>query len=424
MQSDVLHRGPGRGAFAELLASLRSARGLSQERLAAVSGLSVRAIGDLERGATHRPQRQTVEALANGLGLDDADRERLARAARPVRPAGTRREPDAPDADAALIGRNRELAGLVSVLERGAARMVSVLGPAGVGKTAVALAAVDSIVPGNTQVEVVRVDSFVDRGEALRAVAASAGAGPGGPRLVVLDGFDAARIDGAELSALLARHRGLRLLVTTRTPVRIYAEHRWPVGPLSIPPVPARPARHPASQMISRYSAVRLLVARLREVRPDFAVTDDDASAAASIVRRLDGNPMAIEVTAARLRTQSLSEVDADLEVELAGYQDRVLETVVRRAVDRLPRADAERLALLVALGRATPHGFRRALTARGRPAEHLDATVALLAAMRLVTVTGRDIQLSVPMSVQEAVRSMPLISAAGEPRPILAGHR
>src|SRR5690606_8629936 len=99
------------------LASLRIARGLSQEQLAEVSGVSVRAIGDLERGVTRRPQRQTVEALARGLGLDAAARERLMRA---TRTAGGQPVPrrEAGDDPARLVGRERELAGLVELLER------------------------------------------------------------------------------------------------------------------------------------------------------------------------------------------------------------------------------------------------------------------------------------------------------------------
>src|SRR3954468_1718496 len=96
--------------LADLLVDLRVGRGLSQEQLAERSGVSVRAIGDIERGTTRRPQRETLRALVDGLGLDRSarsDLERAARAAPPVtaRPAPTRRLP-APVSS--LVGRGQD----------------------------------------------------------------------------------------------------------------------------------------------------------------------------------------------------------------------------------------------------------------------------------------------------------------------------
>ncbi|MFD0395862.1 helix-turn-helix domain-containing protein [Streptomyces nogalater] len=70
-------------AFGSLLRELRLAKSLTIEALADASGVSVRGIGDLERGRRAAPQRRTVAALADGLGLDDTERERLLVAARP-----------------------------------------------------------------------------------------------------------------------------------------------------------------------------------------------------------------------------------------------------------------------------------------------------------------------------------------------------
>jgi transcriptional regulator with XRE-family HTH domain len=387
----------GNRDFAGLLAALRIARGLSQERLAHVSGVSARAIGDLERGATRRPQRLTVDALANGLGLDNAERELLRKAARPS--AADRPEPGTVDQDGALVGRERELAGLVELLERPTVRMVSVLGPAGVGKTALAHAALHRVRPDDATI--VRLNSLVDGEDPAAAVRGLAPAA--GRRLVLLDGFDHGRVGGEAVAALLARDAGLRLVVTARTPVRVRAEHRWPIDPL------ARP------------HAVRLLARRARDARPGFTLTDADTRVAGSVVRRLGGNPMAIELTAARLRTQTLSEVDAALAIEFAGAATEILQRVVRSAVDRLPRPEAERLRLLASLGRTTPHQLRRTMAAWRVSADHLDATIALLAAMALITVTGPEIRLTVPMCVREAVLGGPEHNSRGR-RAVLIG--
>ncbi|WP_327712799.1 helix-turn-helix domain-containing protein [Streptomyces sp. NBC_00464] len=75
-------------SFGVVLRGLRQRGRLTMEELAEASGVSVRAIGDMERGRSRVPQRRTVMALAEGLGLADAEREALlvaARAARPTR---------------------------------------------------------------------------------------------------------------------------------------------------------------------------------------------------------------------------------------------------------------------------------------------------------------------------------------------------
>ncbi|RKT08915.1 NB-ARC domain-containing protein [Streptomyces sp. 1114.5] len=91
----------GTGEFSRLLAGHRVAAGLTQEELAAAAGVSLRALGDMERGRTRGPQRRTVRALARALGLDEARGQALDRAAQSGRPRGLRPGPARVPAQAA-----------------------------------------------------------------------------------------------------------------------------------------------------------------------------------------------------------------------------------------------------------------------------------------------------------------------------------
>lgn len=133
-----------RAAFGALLRELRLSASQTIEGLAEASGVSVRGIGDLERGRRAAPQRRTVAALADGLGLDEALRERLLTAARAGRaggysPVGVRAFPRGVDD---FVGRGRELARLTALAEHGSAAqpvVVAVSGAPGAGKTTLAL---------------------------------------------------------------------------------------------------------------------------------------------------------------------------------------------------------------------------------------------------------------------------------------------
>jgi transcriptional regulator with XRE-family HTH domain/tetratricopeptide (TPR) repeat protein len=136
--------GAGGAGFGALLRRLRLEASLTIEALAEASGVSVRGIGDLERGRRATPQRGTVAALANGLGLGEAERERLLAAARSGRDprhsvAGVRAFPRGIDD---FVGRETELAQLTALAGRAAGGqpvVVAVSGPPGTGKTTLAL---------------------------------------------------------------------------------------------------------------------------------------------------------------------------------------------------------------------------------------------------------------------------------------------
>ncbi|MEW2252440.1 helix-turn-helix domain-containing protein [Streptomyces sp. NPDC006975] len=147
---------PASGGFGALLRGLRTGAGLSQEELAQASGVSVRALSDMERGRSRGPQRRTVEALAAALALDAAGARELEYTASLGRPRRTAAHevsppaavahavasPGAPDllprAPRGFHGRAAELDAL-SRAAVGEAPVCLVVGPAGVGKTALVL---------------------------------------------------------------------------------------------------------------------------------------------------------------------------------------------------------------------------------------------------------------------------------------------
>ncbi|MFF0015147.1 ATP-binding protein [Streptomyces sp. NPDC005374] len=135
-QSDVPHGGT---AFGVMLRSLRRAARLTLEELSEASGVSVRALGDLERGRSRGPQRRTVDALAAALRLDGEPRERLQRL------ADTGRERGGPPAAPYLLrtvpdftGREQELADLKNLATGTRTRAAVLFGPGGQGKTTLA----------------------------------------------------------------------------------------------------------------------------------------------------------------------------------------------------------------------------------------------------------------------------------------------
>jgi transcriptional regulator with XRE-family HTH domain len=144
--------GPASGHFGALVRQYRLALGLSQEELADRSGLSVKAIADMERGRTARPHRHSVQSLGDALGLPDSHLRQLDRAARlsagGVQPQAARAKPlpvprQLPASIAGFVGRTRELQKLTGLLDTrqplGAVVISAIGGTAGVGKTTLAV---------------------------------------------------------------------------------------------------------------------------------------------------------------------------------------------------------------------------------------------------------------------------------------------
>ncbi len=325
----------GPGEFAERLRGLRERRSLTQEELASRAGLTGKAVGALERGERRRPYPHTIRALADALGLDDAERAALAAAARPESRPGGDPGPSGslPARTTPLVGRDAERAELVALIRSGATRLVTLTGPGGVGKTSLALEVARSLAadfPDGAAVAAlapVREPALV-----LPTVARALGAPTltpplldalvafvGGRRqLVVLDNAEHVLDAAGDVAELVARCPGLVVLATSRAALRVRAERERPLAPLAVPAGPgtAAVAASPAAQVfLDRAAAAG---------RP---VDLDDATAAdvAAICRRLDGLPLALELAAAHSRYLSPAALLDRLHTSLASSPARDL---------------------------------------------------------------------------------------------------
>jgi predicted ATPase len=116
--------------------------------------------------------------------------------------------------------------------------------------------------------------------------------------LLVLDNVEHLLEAAPQVGEFLGTAPGLKVLATSRVPLRLRAEREYPVPPLSLP----RRKPPPTADQLSQYEAVRLFIQRAQAVKPDFAVDNENAPAIAEICHRLDGLPLAIELAAARVR--------------------------------------------------------------------------------------------------------------------------
>ncbi|MEU6933890.1 helix-turn-helix domain-containing protein [Streptomyces sp. 2RAF24] len=168
----------GEEPYGDVLRALRQRARLTMEELSEASGVSVRAIGDMERGRSRVPQRRTVVALADGLGLAEGEREVLlaaGRAGRPTRTVATAGAAEPPRAVRDFTGRAPQLARLKEMAGRAGAgdgaSVAVISGPPGCGKTTLALQAVAELAEdfpeGRFMVDLHGVDGAVDPGEAL-----------------------------------------------------------------------------------------------------------------------------------------------------------------------------------------------------------------------------------------------------------------
>jgi predicted ATPase/DNA-binding CsgD family transcriptional regulator/transcriptional regulator with XRE-family HTH domain len=364
----------------ERLRGLRERLGLSQERLAALLGVSFASVNRWERaatkpapamiarldelegrlagpplGASAAPRRRAAGSRSASAASTSAVDERPVTGASPAATARLRRLDGVPAAvriprpATSLIGRGQEVEALGALVRQH--RLVTLTGPGGSGKTRVAIEVAEQAaerfgvrrwwVALGALTDPQRVPQTVARAlegreRADEAIPVTLGrAIAGEPALLVLDNAEHLAGAVAELVvALLAAAPALHVLVTSQVPLGVPGERRVPLGPL-------------------REDAVDLFVDRARANAPAFDATDADRVRIAELCRRLDGLPLAIELAAAWIPTLRVEELLARLgerfELLVGGTsldlaRHRTLRATVEWSRDRLLPADAVRL--------------------------------------------------------------------------------
>jgi len=226
-----------------------------------------------------------------------------------------------------FIGREKELEQTAAAL--GGARVVTLTGPGGVGKTRLALQAAGQVSPrfadGGWLCELAPVRDPAGVDDAVAAVfSLTARAGQGAREtlveflrskqlLLVLDNCEHVLERAAALAAVLQRScERLVILATSREALAIEGERLVPVPPLTVPGVGAELAA------ITQAEAVQLFAERAAAVKPGFTVTAQNAAAVAAVVRRLDGIALAVELAAARVPAMTVAELARRLERSFA----------------------------------------------------------------------------------------------------------
>jgi predicted ATPase/DNA-binding XRE family transcriptional regulator len=317
------------GSFGAHLRQLREAAGFTQEELATIAGLSVAAVSALERGQRRRPHVETVRALSAALDLSGATRTALIGSARPPTHDAAVDElsrAPLPLALTRLLGRDAETHTLRSWFADSQARLITLTGPGGSGKTRLALELARAIASdGVTRVVFVPLAAISNPSLVGSEVASALGlsdlraldlprrarVGCGDrPTLLVLDNFEQVLDAAALVVDLLASVETLRVLATSRSPLRVRGEREFAVGPLSLEPqpdsvAPAEPAQPPA---------VRLFLERVRDVKPDFRLTSANSAIVTAICRRLDALPLALELAAPWMKVLTAEDLFRRLE--------------------------------------------------------------------------------------------------------------
>lgn len=445
-------------SFGQWLRQRRKSLDFTQVELAARVPCAKGTIRRLEAGDL-RPSKQLAERMADVLGVVAEDRAAFIRFAR----GGSAEEADLPPLGVArlavttqqpapvrrhmlpagvhgLVGRQHAAEVAVELLGRPDVRLVTLVGPPGVGKTRLAHAVGAQIQqrfregaclvelaplrgPEHVLPAIAQAISLADSGPGLASALAERLRGE--ELLLLLDNFEHVIDAAPRVAALLAAAPALRVLCTSRVPLRIAGEQEFVVPPLALPDL-SRP--QPAAALEAN-PAVALFLARARAVHPGLTVTEASLGQIAEICRRLDGLPLAIELAATRARlfppAALLSRLDHRLPFLTGGTRDaparqRTLEAAIDWSYQLLGRDEQRCLARMgVFWGGATLAAVEAVC------GEGLDALAALTAlAEHCLVQPIHDERGETRFTMLETIREFALARLSEEPDAALVAAR
>ncbi|HZB10424.1 MAG TPA: adenylate/guanylate cyclase domain-containing protein [Rubrobacter sp.] len=216
-----------------------------------------------------------------------------------------------PPQPTSLIGREKEVSEVCERLSRPEVRLLTLTGAGGTGKTRLALQAAAELTEDfDDGVYFVSLAAIRDPQLVVGAAAGTLGVKEAGGQpllvsledylrekhiLLVVDNFEHLLEAAPTVSELLSAAPKLKVLATSRIPLRLYGEHEYSVPPLALPD----PERSPSVESLTHYEAVRLFMERAQAAKADFSMTNESTPAVVEICYRLDGLPLAIELAAA-----------------------------------------------------------------------------------------------------------------------------
>ncbi|HEV2662659.1 MAG TPA: NB-ARC domain-containing protein, partial [Ktedonobacteraceae bacterium] len=212
-----------------------------------------------------------------------------------------------------LVGRAQDTERVCTQLRRPDVRILTLLGPGGVGKTRLMLAVAAELSHDFTEgVVLVSLAPIRDARLVIPAIADVPGLQRGTLEevqrflrdrhlLLVLDNFEQVASAAHQIEDLLVACPQIKVLITSRVALRIQGEHEYPVLPLSLPDLHAL-SQVPIDEVCDRYPAIELFVQRAQALLPQFHLTSENMHTIAELCIRLDGLPLAIELAAARIK--------------------------------------------------------------------------------------------------------------------------